>query len=42
MRKGILHVAAHHVDFLALLCCFGAVLVGCLGWLFYTLQAALS
>ena len=42
MGKAILRVASHHPDFSAvLLWCLGGVMVGCVGWLFYTLYAAL-
>lgn len=41
MGKTAPHMALHHADFSALLSCLAAVIVGCLGWLFYTLYEAL-
>jgi hypothetical protein len=41
MGKSVPHVASHHADFSALLWCLAVVMVGCLGWLFYTLYVAL-
>lgn len=41
MGKSVPHAASHHEDFSALLWCLAAVMVGCLGLLFYTLYAVL-
>lgn len=41
MAKSVPHAASHHEDFSLLLWCLVAVMVGCWGWLFYTLYAAL-